>query len=735
MKKDIELLAPAGGLRELYAAVSAGADAVYLGGENYNARMNAGNFNRERMLRAMEYAQLRDVKIYVTMNTLLRDDELIGAMEYASFLYEAGADALIIQDLGLASLVRRHLPEMEMHLSTQGTIYNNFGAKAAYELGFQRIVLARELRLEEIRGISSGAWETEVFVHGALCFCYSGQCQLSRFIGGRSGNRGACAQPCRLPYGNRNYPLSPKDLCAVDFLRELSDVGVTSLKIEGRMKSPEYVALVTSIYRKYLDQAIQGESYTVSEKDRGVLLQIFNRGGFTEGYLHGDPGELLMSNKMPKHQGIYIGKVDTNSGTGALIDVNLAQGRELFRGDGIEIHSNSLTGNVVTFLENRGKDVWRVGDIKGPVKKGDDVYKITDQALMKSAARFFAESAQGDGPNLKKVPIWLHFQAKEGQASELTVWDAEGIRVMIRTESDVEKALHKPLTEEIAARQLKKTGDGPFEIMGIETELAEDISLPLSAINKLRRDALEQFTALKIRRKKRKAPPFCLPMEQVFSEREESIVTLFFYDGRDAVDAKILPLLSHMEEKGVDCRRVKAFVPLYDYMEEKDFYAKGQVEFVPYISNISKGEEDFFIEENFSKIVKKCKTCGISIGNLGWLERFRMEDIKIYGDFGLNVFNRETKDVVLALGVSVIAARSLEDDDTCFGRIPLIVSEHRLSERGLTDRKGMDYPVIHSRLGQKSLLLSSGCQLDFERMRKLQKNRGNIRIYCYGPDL
>ncbi|MBQ1471051.1 MAG: U32 family peptidase, partial [Eubacterium sp.] len=319
-KKRIELLAPAGGIQQLIAAVENGADAVYLGGRMFNARMKASNFDDDAMQQAIDYAHLHGVDVHVTLNTLLRDDELPEALEYASFLYQAGVDALIVQDLGLAHLLSQFMPELPLHFSTQGTTYDLRGVEAASRLGFSRVVLARELSMEEIRPICAGTeTEIEVFVHGALCVCYSGQCQLSRFFGGRSGNRGVCAQPCRLPYETKTkagqlvntarYPLSPRDQCLIEHLGELIEAGVTSLKIEGRMKSPEYVGTVVAIYRKYLDEYYRHGTYRVGHEDRMALAQIFNRGGFTDGYLQGEDGMALMSGDIPKHQGILIGKV------------------------------------------------------------------------------------------------------------------------------------------------------------------------------------------------------------------------------------------------------------------------------------------------------------------------------------------------------------------------------------------------------------------------------------------
>ncbi|MEG1583717.1 MAG: peptidase U32 family protein, partial [Anaerovorax sp.] len=416
MLKIPELLAPAGGFEQLRAAVENGADAVYMGGKLFNARMNAKNFEEEELYQALAYAHVRGVKLYITMNTLLFEEELEEAVSYAKELYEMGVDALILQDFGLAKLIRTYLPNMEIHLSTQGTIYNASGVSAAKEMGFQRVVLARETSLEEITEMTrENVAEIEIFVHGALCICYSGQCQMSREIGGRSGNRGSCGQPCRLPYSiyeeikgkkvkvkDETFLLSPKDLCTIENLGAFAEAGVSSLKIEGRMKSPEYVATVTRIYRNYLDIYREKGSYTVSPQDFKDLNQIFNRGGFTDGYLFGNHGEAMMSGALSKHQGIYLGKVLKNSTGNNYIQVDLEEPLSL--GDGIEVRTPGLPGNVVTFLkiveEGKGNAIKAggksirtafpgqtviMGDVCGSFKKGDRVYKITDRGLLESA--------------------------------------------------------------------------------------------------------------------------------------------------------------------------------------------------------------------------------------------------------------------------------------------------------------------------------------------------------------
>ena len=311
----LELLAPAGNLDAVIAAVQNGADAVYMGfGDGFNARRSADNFTRESFAKAVRYCHIRGCKVYVTLNTLVGDREMDAAAALAQQASDAGADAILVQDLGLARVLRAALPDIPLHASTQMSIHNLAGVEAAAEMGITRAVLARELSLEQIRFISQHASiETEVFVHGALCFCYSGQCYMSALIGRRSGNRGACAQPCRMQYsmGGRmdEYPLSLRDNCLADYLQQLEDAGVACVKIEGRMKNPDYVFNVVRVWRRALDMLCDGawDPGAVEELER-ELGRSFNR-GFTDAYLRGRSGGELMSFERAINQGVRVGRL------------------------------------------------------------------------------------------------------------------------------------------------------------------------------------------------------------------------------------------------------------------------------------------------------------------------------------------------------------------------------------------------------------------------------------------
>ena len=297
-KRKVEILAPAGSYESMVAAVNAGANAVYIGGSRFGARAYADNLDEEAMIRAIDFVHLHNCRIYMTVNTLVKEKELPELYGYLKPYYEAGLDAVLVQDLGVFSYIREHFPDLPLHISTQMTVTGKYSAADLKRMGAVRVVPARELSLKEIREISEATGlEVETFVHGALCYCYSGQCLFSSLIGGRSGNRGRCAQTCRLPFDvekgdkvlggkNEKYVLSLKDLCTLDLLPEILEAGVCSLKIEGRMKSPRYTAGVVSIYRKYVDMYLaHGRSgYRVDPADRRALLELFDRGGQSEGY-------------------------------------------------------------------------------------------------------------------------------------------------------------------------------------------------------------------------------------------------------------------------------------------------------------------------------------------------------------------------------------------------------------------------------------------------------------------
>ena len=393
MSHAIELLAPAGNAAALRAAVRGGADAVYLGLDSFNARRGADNFTLETLADACAYAHLRGVRVYVTFNTAVLPSEVARALETVRQAYRAGADAFIVQDIGIASEISRALPEARLHISTQMNTHNAAGIEAAARLGAQRVTLARELSVLEIAHLAEVAdgygMEVESFAHGALCVCYSGQCFMSSLIGGRSANRGLCAQACRLPYTlhnvalRKNLPapgehlLSPQDLCAIDLLPELVEAGVTSFKIEGRMKSPEYVFAVTQTYRAVLDRTLaeraagSGKDVRAAEDEHRTLAEAFSR-GFTTAYLENQRGNDIMSYGRPNNRGVFVGRV-TSAKNGV---ATVAAERPLAPGDVLEFWTNK--GHFAYTLDQVSLD--KQGNVRmapdRPVGKGDRVFRV-----------------------------------------------------------------------------------------------------------------------------------------------------------------------------------------------------------------------------------------------------------------------------------------------------------------------------------------------------------------------
>ncbi len=742
-----ELLAPVGGWQQLRAAVQNGADAVYMGGPLFNARIKAENFTHEDMKKAIEYAHDRDVRVYVTINTLIRDNELRDAFSYVNFLWGAGADAVILQDMGLSRLVRKYLPDMDMHMSTQGTIYNGRGADWVKRMGFSRIVPARELTLPEIRALTdvchdgsrgTGTCQVEVFIHGAMCMCYSGQCHMSRAIGGgrgRSGNRGMCAQPCRLPYsderGRRGYFLSPRDMCTIDILPRICETGVDSLKIEGRLKSPQYVAVVTGVYRKYLDMYKKYGRIEVSQEDLDRLLAIFNRGGSGRGYLEGNPGAALLSWESPKNQGIYIGKVSEVKKGSTLVDVELDEkaGRSgsksmdgrasnahgcaeaISIGDGVEIRGRNIAGNVVTYMKAlRGRNV-RIGDIKGRVDIGDKVYKVTDRRLIDEAETSYRSDFQ------RKVAAELTFVARNGELPVLEM-KAGGCAVSVTGKMEVEKAKKRPLDEGRVKCQMEKLGDTVFQAVSAAVSMDDNISVPISEINRMRREAADELlTERRNRWAGRKvlsderlsaiAAVEKLGDESPMKEKAAGHCGLYIY-GRETAEQveRITAMVRRITDAGID--DILVCIPLALYMEKKLRRRLKEVisdaaRVIPYILNVSKGAEDTYIEENFDDIVEAAGKDGLMIGNPQWIEPFLERGVRLYGDHGFNVYNSQSLMAFEEAGVD-IRAYSFEATEYHDGVIPLMTTEHPIAASALTDRKGAVYDVMKWYSGDKYLI-------------------------------
>lgn len=511
----VELLAPAGSREALVAAVENGANAIYLAGNAFGARAYASNFDREALREAIHFAHLRKVAIHVTVNTIVADEEMGPLRDYLRFLYEAGADAVLVQDLGVARVAHETVPDLPLHASTQMSVSSLEGVRALAELGFTRVVLARELSLKEIRHICAHApVEIETFMHGALCVCYSGQCLMSSMIGGRSGNRGRCAQPCRLPYtlvdekgqdvlGDKagSYLLSPRDLSTIDVIPDLIEAGVSSLKIEGRMKRPEYVATVVRTYREAIDTYYAGKGYAVTQEERDDLAQIFNR-DFTTAYLEGRPGKAMMSDRRPNNRGLLIGRVTAYDWDARIVTVKLS-GR-LGLGDQVDFWvkvGGRVTATISALTDAKGRAVeeGQAGDtvsfaIPSAVRDHDRVFKVYDAQLMERAKETYASGAP-----VRRIPVAIEVRAAIGEPLTVTIADGEGHRAEGKTDFIGESARKRPLSEEIIRKQVSRLGTSVYEMKSLHCDIAGEVMVPMSEINEARRKAVEALDALRLK--------------------------------------------------------------------------------------------------------------------------------------------------------------------------------------------------------------------------------------------
>lgn len=476
-----ELLAPAGTYESLKAAVAAGADAVYAGGARFGARAYAENFTEEALLKAIDFCHLHGSKLYLTVNTLLKDAEIEELYDYLLPYYREGLDAVIVQDIGVLKYIREAFPGLDIHASTQMTLCGADGAKFLESLGASRIVTSRELSLEEIRAIHrETSIEIESFVHGALCYCYSGQCLTSSLIGGRSGNRGRCAQPCRLPYqaeGREGFLLSPKDICTLEILPEILDAGVYSLKIEGRMKRAEYTAGVVRIYRKYLDIVLAHgrKEYQVSEYDKKELMALYNRGGFSTGYYEMRNGREMMSMKRANHFGTEAARV-TAVRRGSLTVRAL---EPLHKGDMLE--NTVLSGDTAQGASLSLK--LPESELRG-IKPGMILHRTRDEFLLAELNRKYIQTERKEKINGKLM-------ISGGQPVILNVIMG---KISISAKGEVPQvSQNRPLSALAVKKQIEKTGNTPFVFEHLEIHLEDGLFLPLQCLNELRRRALDEL--------------------------------------------------------------------------------------------------------------------------------------------------------------------------------------------------------------------------------------------------
>lgn len=654
MNSEIELLSPVGDFECLKAAVQNGADCVYLGANLFSARASAKNFSLEELQEAIHYCKIRGVKTNLTLNTLIKDDEMNDAFELAKKAYEFGIDAIIVQDLGLAKILINSFPDLSIHGSTQMSVHNLQGVLELQNLGFKRVVLSRELSIEEIEYIAQNSnIEIECFVHGALCISYSGQCLFSSMIGGRSGNRGKCAQGCRLPYEliennskvlDKGYLLSPRDLCALDYLPRLINCGVKSLKIEGRMKTPEYVATVTRIYRKYIDLAKSENTYLVDENDKKELMQVFNRGNFSDGHLNSHANHELIFKEKPNNMGLFLGHIAKYNQTKGLITLAISEPLQI--GDTISIEKETGTYTISELMNKnqniknaKPKDFVTIGRMKGKIKVGDKVYKMSSQELKNKANSSFINDIQ-----LKKVPLNCEVTIKKGIPISIKITSASDLelykKLSIYSEIDTipEKAQKHPLEKEKVISQISKTTNSPYVFKNIKLNIDEDVFLPnIKSLNELRRNALslvEEFVKTKIMRTSNATLPKNI---NNYTPNEKQTISILLNTFSEEINYENLT--------GID----NIYIPL-KFFTQKKYNSKilslsERFNIYIYLPTIIKSNYRNLIKTEIENTINTYNIKGFifsNISNFKLLENIDYNNFEIIANYTFNIFNHYT---------------------------------------------------------------------------------------------
>lgn len=655
MKKP-EILAPTGTKESVIAAINGGCDAIYIGGKDFNARQYAQNPSDNELKDIIDICHLRGVKVFITLNILYKENEIQGVLDFVKTVYDFGADGLIIQDIGMFSLVKKYFPNIIKSASTQMSVHNTEGISLLSELGYGRIVLARELGLKEVEKINEikGNTEIEAFAHGALCVCYSGRCLMSSIIGQRSGNRGRCAQPCRMDYTfikdnkviKKGCLLSPKDISTLEIIDKIAETNVDSLKIEGRMKSPEYVYEVVSQYRKYIDEVCQGKALKVSKEDIKDITQIFNRGGTSsKGYYNCYSGQEMIS-QSPKSSGVEIGQVLDYNFKKKQCQIKLSEA--VVPGDGIEIWSQNHVGTGINKRAEKG-DVITV-NIEGRIKKGDRVFKSYDKALNDKLKKTYQKL-------IKKITI--NVKAKIDTEESYIEFVDYGLKVY---GEKAETAQNQPMTEESIINRLKKTGDTPFEFEFIDCVTGNNIYMPVALINNLRRDACETLENHIIKTFERE------------SERAE-----YKCDSFNKSDcAKVTAKVSTMEQLKacVDANVKRIYCELsIDTNKAFEMCSEKGIELYIALPYISRG--------GYQELIDKYNKCN------GYLMRSYSKintDKDIVSDYSLNIMNRAAvSEIRRIFGNTVTLSTELNTkeliqiaDENCeivvYGRLPLMTT-------------------------------------------------------------
>lgn len=703
MKDRVEILAPAGSMECLKAAIAAGADAVYTGGALFGARAYAHNLTEEELLEAIDYVHLHGRRLYLTVNTLIKDREMEKQMyDYLLPYYRQGLDAVIVQDIGLFRFIRKHFPDLPIHASTQMTLTGVDGAKFLEKEGAQRIVTSRELSMAEVKKIADETeLEIESFVHGALCYCYSGQCLFSSFIGGRSGNRGQCAQPCRLLYRTPEakrpqYLLSLKDICTLELIPEMIESGIYSFKIEGRMKKPEYAAAVAFQYRKYADlylkyyeecpaeedpAAYAMKKYRVREEDRQMLLDLYNRGGFHTGYYHTQNGREMISLNRPNHAGVPAVKVLAKKGR----NVTAKALTDLYPQDIIELPIRKGREKADNYT---CKDAVRKGmNVQIPVF-ADTPFK-RDEIWMRTRNSTLIDTLREEFVNGKiKERICGTFRLYPQEKATLTVKcrDAE---ITVAGEK-AQEALSQPMSRERIEKQLRKTGNTEFEFSFLKAEIGEKVFLPMQSLNELRREALETLEKVICEKYRRSGEVKDPEEDKTELSMEEEVLSGWTASVRTAEQMEVI-----LEEEAIG--RIYVDCTMFPRIWEKDSY-------VEWITKVHAAGKEIYLVMPYifrERTRKQYEAAYNRIFGAGWdgilianYESFAF--LKEHGytgrimtDYNLYEFNQESRKFWKEKGVFEFTA-------------PV-----ELTERELQDLRVKDGEVIV--YGYLPMMISAGC--------------------------
>lgn len=606
--KKVELLSPVGNMETLYYAIHNGADAVYFAGKKFGARKFAQNFDDEEIVKAIKYCHLYGVKVYMTVNTLIFDDELEEVLNYIGFLHQNGVDALIMQDIGLIAKTHERYPNLDIHISTQSHNHNAKGIEFFQNLGATRIVLDREMSLDEIKALDISL-EKEVFVHGALCVSYSGCCLFSSMNGGRSGNRGECVASCRLKYDlykndqkvptDGEYLLSTKELNTLNRIGELIDAGIDSFKIEGRMKSAEYVGFVTRLYRQAIDNYYSKKDIEVSEEDLYSLKTLYNR-EFTEGYLFNNQGRGIMNITSPNHLGTHLGDVIEFDNKYIKIklthDVKQEDGIRLPNGEGMIL--NRIYDDKMLLVNSLKKGQILIIDNKVNLKKKGQVRKTVSKELLDSLKRV----------QEKKIPVSITIVCKPNQELKMTISDYQN--TITKTYSKAEIAKSSPTSKERITSQITKLGNTPFTVQEIKEDIADNIFVSIKDLNELRRQAVDDLITLRENKKR----------QVVINEDKDDSIKKKNQTPRINVLVRNEVQLKASLKNNVDNIYTDVYELYIKYKDRANIYLR--------LPRVNLKHKDYSCER-------------LLVTEIGSLEKY-YQDNDVIGDYTLNITNHET---------------------------------------------------------------------------------------------